>query len=79
MPVITTCFQGGASDGRPGWRFALAYNEDAIERLKQTVPSAEREWLPSPCEWWVSDEWAETLRRLFPQTALFMDQPRLPL
>ena len=79
MAGVANAYPAGASDGRPGIRIRLAYDADRVDALKRAVPHTEREWDEVALEWWVAAAYERLLRRMFPNIAAFLDQPRLPL
>lgn len=76
MPRLSECYRGGYQ-GRTGWWIAFSYDVDAVVELKSEIPHTERTWDAFVKRWWVSQEYEDVLRRLFPMFATFADQHSL--
>jgi len=66
MTNLSQCVRHGDAEGREGYLLAFAYDEATVEKLKTSIPHTERNWNPETKTWWVSREYEEVLRRLFP-------------
>lgn len=77
--ALTKCYPCDEDGGeyRAGWRIVFRYDAELVERLKAAIPHYDRKWWPEKLEWWVAIEHEATLRRLFPDFALYADAPRL--
>lgn len=64
-------------NGRPGWRISFDYDEELVELLKRAIPHTDRAWYPDEKEWWIAEEYADVLERLFPDFVTFRNQPQL--
>jgi hypothetical protein len=74
---LRACYPAGSIDGRPGWRLAFPFEEEAVAVLG-ALPYGDREWHPAPArEWWVAAQYEPMLRHMFPSFAAFADAPRL--
>jgi len=63
---LTQCIRGGSRDGRNGYLLGFPYEEEAVETLKRSIPHTAREWREAEEIWWVSIEFDEVLRTIFP-------------
>ena len=58
-------YRGGNSKGESGYFIAFDYDAEMVETLKSAIPHIHREWNPDTKMWWVSQDYDETLQRLF--------------
>lgn len=70
-------FRAGFKD-RAGWRLALTYDADGVEKFKKAIPHTHRAWFPEAKEWWVSRAFEEEVLAMFPEFEAFLRQPALP-
>lgn len=76
---LLTAWRGGDALGRPGWWFAVAYDEDGVAALKAAVPATERTWSDARSAWWVADSAIDAAITVVPALAGFKAQGRLLL
>ncbi len=62
---LTQCIKGGDQNKREGWLISFEYDQDFIETFKERILHISREWRPEQKVWWVSVEYADTLKQLF--------------
>lgn len=65
MANLTQCTKGGDENGRTGWNIKFEYDERAIELLKRNIPHTERRYYPASHTWWVSEQYAGVMSKLF--------------
>ena len=65
MANLTQCTKGGDENGRPGWHIKFEYDQETVETLKRSVPHTERSYFPFMKSWWVSEEYAGVLSKMF--------------
>ena len=65
MPNLTQCVKGGDANGRPGWLIKFEYDAEIVEAVKKSIPHTEREWYPFSRTWWVSEQYAPVMSRIF--------------
>lgn len=69
--------RGGDANGRPGWWIGFSYDEIAIKRLKDAVPSDRRAWDGESKCWWVALEYEAQILVLFPEFDAYLKQGQL--
>jgi hypothetical protein len=65
MANLTQCSRGGDEAGRPGWNIKFEYDQETVELLKKSIPHTHRAWYPVVKSWWVSEEYAGVLTKMF--------------
>lgn len=60
---LRLCYRA-AHEGRPGWRLALEYDAELVERIKE-IPHTQRAWSPAEKEWWVDGKCEDELLEIF--------------
>jgi len=73
MKGLTGAVRKG-NNGRPGWGFTFTFDQEQIEALKRAVPYLHRSYNDQSHEWWVAQEYEDTVLALWPEFEAYQRQ-----